>query len=69
MSGSSHIQSVLIGVEYRNCRRTLDVYLIFAIHLGQIKSKVNYRFVTGQFISYKYVNQFGLNLLHPNSKK
>ena len=30
MSGSSHIRSVLIGVEYRNCRRTLDVYLLFA---------------------------------------
>ena len=23
MTGSSHIQSVLIGVEYRNCRQTL----------------------------------------------
>ena len=26
MSGSSHIQSVLIGDKYRNCCRTLDVY-------------------------------------------
>ena len=66
MSGSSHIRSVLIGVEYRNCRRTLDVYLLFAILLGQIKSKLNYRLVT--YISYKYVNQFWLNLPHPNSK-
>ena len=41
MSGSSHIPSVLIGVEYRNCHRTLDVYLLFAILLGQIKSKLN----------------------------
>ena len=41
MSSSSHIQSVLIGVEYRNCRRTLDVYLLFAILLGQIKSNQN----------------------------
>ena len=35
MSGSSHIQSILIGVEYRNSHRTLDVYLFFAILLGQ----------------------------------
>ena len=28
MSGSSYIQSVLIGVEYQNCCRTLEVYLI-----------------------------------------
>ena len=44
MSSSSHIQSVLIGVKYRNCR--LDVYLLFAILLGQIKSKENYRLAT-----------------------
>ena len=31
MSGSSHIGSILIGVEYRNCHLTLDVYLLFAI--------------------------------------
>ena len=31
VSGSSHIRSVLIGVEYQNCRLTLDVYLLFAI--------------------------------------
>jgi hypothetical protein len=35
--GSSHIQSVLIGVEYRNFCRTLDVYLLFTILCGQIK--------------------------------
>ena len=29
--GSSHIRSVLIGVEYQNCCRTLDVYLLVAI--------------------------------------
>ena len=28
-----------------NCRQTLDVYLLFAILLGQIKSKLNYRLV------------------------
>ena len=39
MSSSSHIQTVLIGVEHRNCRQTLDVYLLF----GQIQSKINYR--------------------------
>ena len=46
MSGSSHIQSVLIGVEYRNCCRTLDVYLLFVIWMGQIQSKLIYTFVT-----------------------
>ena len=42
MRESSHIQSVLIGVEYRNCCRTLDVYLRFAIWIGQIQSKLLY---------------------------
>ena len=41
MSGSSHIQSVLIGVKYRNCRQTLDVYLLFAILLRQIYIKIH----------------------------
>ena len=41
MSGSSHVQSVLIGVENQNCGRTLNVYLLFAILLGQMKSKLN----------------------------
>ena len=31
MSASSHIQSVLIVFECRNCRQTLDAYLLFAI--------------------------------------
>ena len=35
---SSHIPIVLIGVKYWNCRQTLDVYLPFAILLGQINS-------------------------------
>ena len=44
MPGLSHIQSVLIGVKYRNGRRTLDVYLRFAIWIGQIQSKLlNFR--------------------------
>ena len=42
MSGSSYIRSALIVVEYRNCRRTLNVYLLFAILRGQIKLKLNY---------------------------
>jgi hypothetical protein len=46
MFGSTHIQSILIGVEYQNCRGTLDDYLLFAILLGQIKSKLNYGLVT-----------------------
>ena len=40
MRGSSHIQSVLNGVEYQNWCRTLDVYLRFAIWIGQIQSKL-----------------------------
>ena len=38
MSGSSHIRSVLIVVEYWNYRQTLDVYLLFAIWRGPIQS-------------------------------
>ena len=45
MSGSSHIQSVLIGMEYPNCHRTLDVYLFFAVWMGQIQSKLIYTYV------------------------
>ena len=40
MCGSCHIPNVLIGVEYRNCCQTLDVYLRFAIWIGQIQSKL-----------------------------
>ena len=46
MNGSSHIQNDLIGVEYRNWRRTLDVYLLFAIWMEPIQSKLIYIFVT-----------------------
>ena len=45
MSGSSHIRGVLIDVEYRNCPKTLDVYLLFAICMGQIQSKLICTFV------------------------
>ena len=51
MSGSSHIQNVLIGVKCWNCCQTLDVYLLFAILFGQIKSKLNYRLVTYKLAS------------------
>ena len=40
MSGSSHIESVLISVEYRNYCQTLDAYLRFAIWRGQIQSEL-----------------------------
>ena len=46
MCGSSRIRNVLIGVKYRNCRWTLDVYLLFAIWMGQIQSKLIYIFVS-----------------------
>ena len=51
MCGSCHIWSFLIGVEYWNWRQTLDVYLLFAILLGQICQKLNYRFVTYKLAS------------------
>ena len=46
MCGSCHIQCVLISVKYWNLRWTLDVYFLFAILLGQIYSKLNYRLLT-----------------------
>ena len=46
MHGSSHIQRILIGIEYWNCPRTLDVYLPFAIWMGEIQSKLIYISVT-----------------------
>ena len=46
MRGLSHIRTVLIGEEYRNFRRTLDVYLRFGIWIGQIQSKLLNRLVT-----------------------
>ena len=53
MSGSSHIRNVLIGVEYRNCCRTLDgFFLLFAIWMGQIQSKLIYIFVTYELASW-----------------
>ena len=46
MRGGSHIQHVLIGVEYWNCCRTLDVYLLAAFSTGEIESKPVYKLVT-----------------------
>ena len=46
MCGSCQIRNALISVEYRNCCRTLDVYLLFAIWMGQNQSKRIYKFVT-----------------------
>ena len=46
MSSSFHIRSVLIGGEYRNYRQILDIYLLFAIWMGQIQLKLIYIFVT-----------------------
>ena len=48
---SSPIRSVIIGVEYRNCCQNLDVYLLFAILLGQIYWKLNHRLVTYKLAS------------------
>ena len=44
MSRSSHIQSVLIGVEYRNFCQTLYVYLVFqsaSSSIGKLRSQKN----------------------------
>ena len=46
ISDLSHIGSVLIGIEYGNCHRSLDVYLLVAISIGQIQSKPIYKLVT-----------------------
>ena len=51
MSGSSHILCVLIGFECQNCHSIYDVYFLFAILIGQMKSKPNYRFVTYKLAS------------------
>ena len=40
MSGSSHIRSILIGVEYRNCRWTFIVLFTFCYLDRQIQSKL-----------------------------
>ena len=44
MYGSSRIRSILIGIKYQNGCKTLDVYLFFAIWMGQIQSKLIYSF-------------------------
>ena len=46
MCGSYLIWSVLFVVKYQNCCKSLDVYLLFAILLGQIISQLSYRLVT-----------------------
>ena len=67
MSGSSHIRSVLIGIKYRNCRQTLDVYLIFAIWMGQIQSTLIYIFVTHGQASLQVTSlKFSFDLICPS---
>ena len=61
MRGSSHIRSVLIGVKYRNCGRTLDVYFRFAISLGQIQSKLLNGHVTNGLDSKLVLIEFALS--------
>ena len=60
MAGSSHIRSVLIGVEYKNCCPTLDIHLLFPIIIldgaNSIKTDLHIcNLRTGQFVSYKSV--------------
>ena len=47
MRGSSHIR-VVICVEHQKWRQTLDVYLLFAIWIGQIQSKLLNGLVTNE---------------------
>ena len=51
MSDSSHIQNILIDIEYQIYCGTYNVYLLFAILLGQIELKLNYRLVTYKLAS------------------
>ena len=66
------VHLILEWIEYyQNCRQTLDVYLLFIFcwrKLNQTRLQTC-NLQTGQSITYKYVNQFWLNLPHPNSKK
>ena len=66
MSGSSHIRSVLIGVEYQNWSQTFNVYLHFAMNMVRASSiKTDFhicKICTGQFSIYKSVIQFWFNL-------
>ena len=39
---SSHIRSVLSGVEYQNCCRILDAYLLFVVWMGQVQNWFTY---------------------------
>ena len=62
--------NLAFGIEYRNCHQTLDVYLhctTYSAWANSIKTKLQTcNLQTGQSISYKYVNQFWLNLSHNN---
>ena len=40
MCGTCHIQNVLIGVKYWNCRQTLDFCLLFVIWMRPFQSKL-----------------------------
>ena len=53
MCGSSHIRSVQIGVKYRNCGQNLDVYLRFAIWMGQNQSKWLHELITNGLVGLK----------------
>ena len=59
MSGSSHIQSVLIGVKYQNYRQTLGVYVFTFCYLdgaNSIKTDLHIcNLWNGQFVKYKSV--------------
>ena len=75
LSGSSHIRSVLIGLEYWNYCRALDVKCLFNFcyldGANSIKNDLHIcKLLTGQFVSYKFVIQFLFSLpIKQNSKK
>ena len=58
MCGSCHIRNVLIGFEYQNCCRTLDVYLLFwsaSSSIGKLKPQKN-----NKTFNKSHFNLFGL---------
>ena len=67
MSGSSHIRSVLIGVEYWNCCLFTLCYLDGA---NSIKIDLHIcNLWTGQFVSYNFVIKFWFNLPKQNMQQ
>ena len=59
MRGSSHIGDVVIGLEYRNCCQTLDVYSDTFYYLDGGNSIKTLIYI---FVAYGLASQFYFNL-------